>query len=240
MSITLWIPAADSPRWPCVQSWWNLQTPNGEKLRMLRSGANNVKFSWNKAVLDFLASDSEWLFSVHNDVVLAPGTLMRLLSWEKPLISALVFMRQSPVLPHIWRAYEGEGSDGHYIHRIQDTRNWFYEHKEWIRFGPYCIDPRPDDALAEIDFTSTSCTLIHRSVLEAMRPSVNDIWFRWDDDYNGGGEDRNFFECAKKAGFPAFVDRSAVVGHLVGDIPTSVADFIAWDSVSQFNHTGER
>jgi GT2 family glycosyltransferase len=240
MTITLWIPAAEAPRWPCVQSWWNLDTPNGEKLRMIRSGPNNVRFSWNKAVLDFLTGPDEWLFSVHNDVVLSPGTLTRLLSWNKSLISALIFMRQSPVIPQIWQAYQDDGHDGHYIQRINDTRNWFYEHKEWIRFGPYTIDPCPDNALVEIDFTSTSCTLIHRSVLEAMRPIVKDIWFEWDDNYNGGGEDRRFFENALKAGFRAYVDRSNVVGHLVGDIPTSAADFIAWDSVSQFNGTGER
>jgi hypothetical protein len=99
---------------------------------------------------------------------------------------------------------------------------------------------RPDDALTDISFTSTSCTLIHRSVLEAMRPLVNDEWFLWDDDYNGGGEDRRFFEAAKRSGFPAFVDRSCIAGHLVGDIPTSSADFIAWDSVSTFQWNNEK
>lgn len=236
MNITHWVPAAESPRWPCVISWLDLQLPEGATKTFVRSNANHIKYSWNKVIVDFLKSDSEWLFSTHNDVQFVPETLTRLLSWDKPLISALVFMRQSPIVPHIWKSYnEGEA----YIMRVDDTRNWFYQHKEYIQFGPFVMHPRPDDALAPIDFTSTSCTLMHRSVLEAMKPFCGEEWFLWDDDYNGGGEDRRFFQLAKKAGFPAFVDRSCVVGHLMGDLPTGVAEFIAWDSVSAYNGTGE-
>jgi hypothetical protein len=236
--ITLWIPAADQPKWTCVESWWKLQPPPDTKIELYRSGMNNVRYSWNKAVMDFLDTKNEWLLSVHNDVVLAPETLTRLLSWDKPLISALVFMRTSPILPHIWKIYD-EDATQRMVMRINDTREWFYKHKDWIRMGAFVMNPRPDDALTEITFTSTSCTLIHRSVLEAMRPMVEDIWFKWDDEYNGGGEDRNFFVNAKSAGFPAYVDRSCVVGHLTGDIPASSWDFIAWDSISTFEETGE-
>jgi GT2 family glycosyltransferase len=188
--------------------------------------------------MDFLDNtDDEWMLSIHNDVVVAPETLLRLLSWDKPLVSALVFMRVGPALPHIWKSHEE--SRGRMVMRINDTREWFYKHKEYIRMGSFVMEPRPDDALAPIDFTSTSCTLIHRSVLETMRPLVNDQWFLWDDDYNGGGEDRRFFTEALRAGFPAFVDRSCVAGHLTGNVPVSSMDFIAWDSCSTFEGTGE-
>lgn len=60
-----------------------------------------------------------------------------------------------------------------------------------------------------------------------------------DDEIAGGGEDRRFFEIAARAGYQAYVDRSCVVGHLMGDIPTSSADFIAWDNISVFHNTGE-
>lgn len=237
MKVTIWIPAADSPRWPCVMSWLNINKPaDCEEIKFVRSGANNVKYSWNRVIENFLKSDHDWLLSVHNDVVFEPDTLNRLLSWDKKLISALIFMRQSPIVPHIWKQYDDPTK---YAHRIQDTREWFFKHPELIRFGSFIAEPRPEDALVPIDFTSTSCTLIHRSVLEGMRELVADVWFEWDDDYNGGGEDRRFFENAAKCGFEAFVDRSCVVGHLVGDIPTSVADFIAWENVSVYEDTGE-
>jgi hypothetical protein len=239
MHVTQWVPAADSPRWPCVLSWLNTNIPGGCGKSFVRSGPNNVKYSWNRVVQDFLKSESDWLWSTHNDVMYDPGTLTRLLSWDKPLISALVFMRSSPVTPHIWNKYVRD--DGDYVQRIDDTREWFYAHKEYIRFGPFVMEPCPSDALTEISFTSTSCTLIHRTVLEAMQkdPECGENWFMMDDDYTGGGEDRRFFDLARRAGFPAYVDRSCGVGHLAGDIPISSAEFIAWDSVSTYNGTGE-
>lgn len=211
--------------------------PNGATKIFKPSFAGSVKTIWNKVVKDFLASKSDWLFSTHDDIIYVPETLTRLLSWDKPLVSALVFMRHSPVIPHIWQHYEGRES--YYAHRIRDTRAWFYEHQEYIRFGPFVMNEKPNDALVEIDFTSTSCTLIHRSVLESMREFIHDEWFVCDDEEKGGGEDRRFFTYAKIAGFPGYVDRSCVAGHIAGDIPSSTADFIMWDSVSEFNGTGE-
>ena len=240
MSITLWIPAGIQPYWSGLLSWWNVETPNNEKLRLVRSNGD-VVHGWNKVVKDFLETDDEWLFSVHNDVVLDKGTLMRLLSWGKPLVSALIFMRQSPVVPHIWNTRVDEDKDEvhFHAHRIQDTRDWLYSHPEAIKFGAYTMEPRPDDALTPVTFTSTSCMVINRKVLEDTRELSKEKWFEMDHPINGGGEDRRFFEYATQAGYQGYVDRSAVVGHLVGEVPTSAADFVVWDSVSVFNGTGE-
>lgn len=238
MKLTLWIPAAESPRWPCVMSWLNMEAPDGCELTFVRSLANNPKYSWNKVVRDFLATDGEWLWSSHNDVCFLPGTLPRLLSWGKPLISALVFMRAGLPLPHIWRGYDEQKI---YAMRVRDTQEFFGRHPEAMLWGPQVMQPRPEDALAEIDFTSTSCTLMHRTVLEAIRDKYGeDQWFLMDNDYTGGGEDRRFFERAREVGFPAFVDRSCVAGHLAGDTPIGVMDFMAWSSVSNVLGTGER
>ena len=215
-----------------------MEAPDDCELSFVRSPANNPKYSWNKVVKDFLETDGDWLFSCHNDVAFQPQTLMRLLSWDKPLISALVFMRAGPILPHIWRSY----SEEHLIYamRVKDTKEFFWRHKEGIVWGPNVIEPRPDDALAEINFTSTSCTLIHRKVLEAIKEKYGEEWFVMDNDYTGGGEDRRFFEHAREVGFPAYVDRSCVAGHLAGDVPMGVLDFMAWESVSNFLGTGEK
>lgn len=237
MHITHWIPSSGAyPPWSVFQSYADLEIPEGATRKFKRTPPGDVKEIWNGFVSEFLKSDSEWVFSTHHDVNYVPGTLKRLLSWDKPLISALIFMRQSPVLPHIWKSYDGV--DGHYVMRIKDTRQWFYTHKEWIQFGPFLMDPRPDDALVDAGFTSTSCTLIHRSVFEKIRENIGrDEWFECDP--AGGGEDRRFYEYAREAGFPCWIDRSCIVGHVVGDVCTSAADFIAWDSVSTFQNTGE-
>ena len=238
MHITHWVPSTgERPAWPCIMSWLDLNLPDDAKKKFIRGTLGDVEVTWNKVIKDFLASKSDWLFSTHLDVVFDSDTLLRLMSWDKPLISALVFMRHSPVVPHIWKAYEG--NEGYYTHRIDDTRKWFLSHLDWIRFGPFIIEPRPEDALVEVDFTSTSCTLIHRTVIEGMQEFIGNKWFKCDDPLAGGGEDRRFFEYAKLAGFPAYVDRSCIVGHVAGDIATSSADFIAWDSVSKFENTGQ-
>jgi len=238
MKLTLWIPAAESPRWPCVMSWLNMEAPDDCELTFVRSLANNPKYSWNKVVKDFLLTDGDWLWSCHNDVCFVPETLPRLLSWDKPLISALVFMRAGIPLPHVWRGYDEQKI---YAMRVRDTAEFFGRHQEAMKWGPQVMFPRPDDALAEIDFTSTSCTLMHRTVLEAMRDKFGeDQWFLMDNDYTGGGEDRRFFERAREAGFPAYVDRSCVVGHLAGDTPIGVMDFMVYNSVSNILGTGER
>ena len=214
-----------------------MEYPDDCELSFVHSGANNPKYSWNKVVKDFLETDGDWLWSCHSDVAFLPETLPRLLSWDKPLVSALVFMRGGPTLPHIWRSY----SDEHklYAMRVMDTKNFYWRHPESIKWGPQVMQPRPDDALAEIDFTSTSCTLIHRKVLEAIKVKYNEEWFLMDNDYSGGGEDRRFFERAREVGYPAYVDRSCIAGHLAGDIPMGVMDFMAWESVSNFLGTGE-
>jgi len=203
--------------------------------------AGSVRYVWNEVIRDFLKTDAEWIFSTHHDVAFVPETLNRLLSWDKPFVSALIFMRHNPVVPHIWKAYDDEG--GKYAMRINDTRAWFYSHKEWIKFGPFVMEPRPDDALEPVIFSSTACTLIHRTVFEDIRaklPNQNDgYWFVCDNEVSGGGEDRRFHEYALQAGYQGYIDRSCIAGHIAGDIPTSSADFIAWDSVSDFRDTGE-
>ena len=73
-----------------------------------------------------------------------------------------------------------------------------------------------------------------------MRDKFGEEWFLMDNDYTGGGEDRRFFERAREVGYPAYVDRSCVVGHLAGDTPIGVMDFMVYNSVSNILGTGER
>lgn len=235
--VVLWVPTSQKrpESWSCVDAYLQMNVPEGYQMIWKRSPTGNVRVIWNQVVKDFLdMSDAEYLWSVHDDVLIHTDALERLLSWEKPLVSALVFHRHSPVLPHIWKPVDGGG----YSQRIQETKRWFLDRPEHIKFGPYVINPRPDDALVETGFTSTSCTLMHRSVLEALREPMKEEWFVMDSEY-GGGEDRNFFEHAREAGFVNYVDRSCIAGHIVGDVPTGAADFLMWEAVSVFKGTCE-
>jgi hypothetical protein len=217
-----------------------MKLPDGATKTFKPSLPGSVKYYWNQAVKEALEEGSDWIFSTHLDIQYVPGTLERLLSWNEPLISALTFMRHNPVTPQVWNKYSGD-SGPNYAMRINDTRDWFYKHKEYIRFGPFIMDPKPSNALYSLEegFTATACTLIHRSVFEDMKKICGEQWFVCDSELGGGGEDRRFYEYARQAGYIPKIDRSCVAGHVAGDIATSSADFIAWDSISTWKETGE-
>ena len=237
MKITHWVASYDAPRWPVVDSWMNVQTPDNARLNFVRSTQPHNKdlAEWNKVIVDFLARGDDWLFITAQDVIFCKEALMRLMSWDKKIISALVFMRNPPNIPHIWKAYS-DGGANIFVNRINDTRQWLMNHANWMAvFGSFAMEPKPDDALVPVDFTSTSCTLIHRSVLEALEPP----YFLMDSD-EGGGEDRRLFQNALAKGFQPYVDRSCIVGHLMGDVPASAPDFITWTEVSVLKNTGQK
>jgi hypothetical protein len=231
-SVMQWIPTGGRhpESWRSVECYMNTHLPaNVEEIEFKTSPAGSIDI-WNKVVREFLKSEHEWLWSVHDDILYHPDTLVRLMSWNQPLVSALTFHRTNPALPHIWKVIK-DGEQSICGQLVGDTKRWFMEkHEKWILPGPVVIEPRPDDALIEVTFTSTSCSLIHRSVLEALEEPMHGDWFMQKDKTTGGGEDRSFFEAAIEAGFTPYVDRSCVVGHCFGAQPTGVMDFILWET----------
>ena len=235
MKVMLWVPTANArpESWLQVEAYMATVLPPGVELKFKRSLPGNQSETWNRVVLDFLESDCEYLWSVHDDIVYHPDTLARLLSWEKPLVSGLVFMRQNPAMPHIWV----KGDNGHHKQLIEETRDWFMKRERNILPGAQVIHPCPEDALVEVAYTSTSCTLIHRSVLERLREPMAEQWFLVRE--TGGGEDVRFFEYARAFGFIPYVDRSVICGHLFGIQPTGVMDFILWAKHPLFSGNNE-
>jgi len=223
--VTLWIPCGTvrPESWLQVEAYMNTRLPDGYSMTFKRSPRGNVEEIWNKVVCDFLAGKDEWLWSVHDDIVYHPDTLPRLLSWYQPIVSALVFMRQNPAYPFIYQ-WNGE----RYIQDVDGTRDWFKAHERNILPGAQVIDPRPDDALVEADFTSTACCLFHRSVFEDLRETMGEQWFTVDDKVWNGGEDRTLYQMAQNIGYQTFIDRSCIAGHLFGAQPTGAMDFMLW------------
>lgn len=237
--VMLWVPCGSRipESWSQVEAYMHTETPdNVDELYFKRTGPGNIEVIWNEVIKEFLKSEATWLWSVHDDVVYAPDALVRLMSWGKPLISALVFHRQNPQLPHIWALNSDKSA---YMQKINETYEFYLRHYDQIRFGPFVMPVPPEDSLTEVGFTSTSCTLVHRSVLETLREPMQEKWFKLDSELTGGGEDRNFFENAKEHGFPGYVDRSCVAGHLNGDMASGVPDFIVWHQSAVFKGTGE-
>jgi hypothetical protein len=87
------------------------------------------------------------------------------------------------------------------------------------------IGPGPNDykairetaGVVPIDAGGAGCLLIRRDVLEAIRASVGDDWFRYQTGPNGlrtVSEDMWFYEQAKACGFQAFCDLDTVSSHV--------------------------
>lgn len=231
--ILLWIPCGSNrpESWLQVSGYMHTKVPEGYSLNFKLTPPGDTMRTWNDLTRGFLESGAEWLWSVHDDVVYHPLTLERLLSWNEPTIGALIFTKQNPALPHIWKIHNER-----HAQMADETRDWFMERKDNILPGPQVIHPRPEDALTPVSFTSTSCCLIHRKVLEDTAKYGD--WWEQDTLYEAGGEDRRFFTRVRQEGYTPYVDRSCIVGHL-GVHPTGVMDFILWQNHPLFTQTCE-
>ena len=189
-------------------------------------GKQGVDEGHNRLIEWFLAeSGREWMLHVDADAVLHPGTLERLLSWDKPLVSALAFRRQGLRCPVLYDV-EGVSVTDDDILRMDWTaaRQWILSHAELLVLdGPAMVEERPGDALFPVARTGAHCLLTHRSVFQAIEPP----WFRRGDTV-GSASDFYFHREAQRAGFTSYVDRSVIAGHLNGDWCVSAIDFLAW------------
>lgn len=230
MTITVGIPALGPAAWPFVESLVALEMPPGEGRRLMIAGPLAVDAARNQLVRQFLATSDRWLLMVDCDMVFAPGTLRRLLSWDAPVLTPLMFQRHGPLPPVIMRG-EGTNAAGEHGHAIQlaETRDWLETHTELLSSRPVILDPAPADSLTPVTTLGGGCMLLRRDALEAL----DDPWF-----VCGPGqrnmEDINFGVRLAQAGVPMAVDRSCMVAHLYGDRPLAALDWLVWDRVSDY------
>ncbi len=228
-------PAVEKPEWRYLKSLFILRTPGGFIFKD-QPGKQGVDAAHNQLVEWFLYSTKlEWMFMLDSDACLHSLTLQRLMSWEKPLVSALAFGRQAPHVPIVY-SEERTTIDGQVEWHccLQAVTAWLGKHPQLCAVNsPAVLVDRPDDALFQVARTGTHCTLVHRSVLEAIEPP----WFkRFGRGHRAGaGSDFYFHGKAIKAGFESFVDLSVVAGHLLGNWCLGPLDFLAWSSISDYS-----
>lgn len=170
-----------------------------------RSGAC-ISIFRNQVVERFLNdSNMAWLWFVDSDIQLRPDTLERLMEHADPetcpIIGGNYFMSVGSgtiVMSAFFRKKFADGS-------IKMAPIW--EAKgDW-----------PRNKLVKCDGLGMGCTLIHRSVLEAMKDRYGfpEPWFA--QQLIGGvvhGEDLTFCHRAKEMGYPVFVHTGIEVGHV--------------------------
>jgi hypothetical protein len=224
--IMLGVPRLGDPPWPFVKSLLALNAPSG--FTFVERGPAPVDIARNQIVATFLQSPCSHLLMVDTDAVIHPNTLARLLSWRVPVVAALAFMRRGPLLPTVYRGQSPDDPDA-FQTRIAEVHEYCQRHNALVTSQPVVLEPRPDDALFEVDRTGCHCVLIERPVLETVMPP----WFVRDEEHNAR-EDFYFYEQCKAAGFPVYVDLSCMAAHLYGDRPLAALDHIVWDRVSQY------
>jgi hypothetical protein len=105
---------------------------------------------------NFMANHGEWLFFLDSDVFPPEDTVLKMLSYNMPIVSGLYFAKKPGMkLPAAW---------------VEKEENRYF-----------CINPTMNSGLIEVDAVGLGCCLIHRSIFERLKPP----WFFWSHDrYN--------------------------------------------------------
>ncbi len=224
--------AAGQPNWPFVDSVFGLKAP-GEKMFRHLAGKQGVDEGHNRIIQWFLnETDYDWMLHLDSDAVVHPDTLLRLLSWDVPFVSALAFQRRPPFVPVVYQG-QMEDDSGMFKRHPLLVLEWLKRYPELVKMSNAgLVADRPDDALFEVDRGGAHCCLVHRKVFEAIKYP----WFvrTGSRAQAGAGSDFYFHDQAHQAGFKTYVDLSVVAGHLTGDLCIGALDFMVWSSVTDW------
>ncbi len=240
MKFMVGVPTVGGPTWPMFDTLLQLRTPDGSPYRYKRVKGKPVDEARCELADALMLSDCDGILMADSDAGLHPDTLVHLASWDQPIVGALCFSRYVPPMPTICCGRTDDYTS--YFTYIDETVDWLKHHIDLAKPGPAILDPAPADSLRALHteeggFTGGHCILIRREVFEALEPP----WFS----NRKGYEDRYFCEKAIAAGFPLYVDRSVVAGHVIGDErQIGALDFLAWDMITDWAtrsfHIGEK
>lgn len=228
MAVVVGTPTLGAPTWALLESLLALRAPDG--FRFVRRGPLAVDVARNELVEEFLRLPESYthLLMLDSDAMIHRETLERLLSWDVPVVGALAFTRYGPCYPTVYRG-ESEEKPGQFRVRMDEVKEYVAKHRELASSRPVVLEPRPPDALYEVDRTGCHCLLIRRDVLQAIEPPwfVADVMRR-------NHEDFYFCERAQAAGYRIYVDLSCMAAHLYGDRPLAALDHLVWDASSEY------
>uniref|UniRef100_A0A6M3JSF5 Glycosyltransferase n=2 Tax=viral metagenome TaxID=1070528 RepID=A0A6M3JSF5_9ZZZZ len=153
--------------------------------------------------------EREWLFMFDSDETIPPEALMRLLSWNLPIVSGIVFLSSlDRPAPAIYRSGWRKNGRYYYVSKAQEVEDYINKHKIEGDESLSTILPATREDLIECDGVGCGCILIHRSVFEKMKPPYFKV--------NTGktsGEDFYFCRKAKEAGYKIYADPGVLCGH---------------------------
>ena len=179
------------------------------------------RIEWNSNVIvkSFLKTDGTHLLFIETDVKIPPEAPLQLLSFNKDIVGALLFFRES-YFPHMFR-FKGTEKNvwGHDIEAFTPMCDVVYDflQKHNIPMVDDSFFVEGKEGLVECDSVSPGCVLIKRRVFEGM-PGP---WFVPSESY---AQDVEFNRCAQRRGFKVFCDMGVICGHY-NEVPIGQAQF---------------
>ncbi len=196
-----------------------LQKPKGSKLMKVSNRPIDIA---RNQIVDKL--DREWLFFMDADVVIPPKALLRLLTWNLPIVSGTVFLSTAyrPV-PSIFRYEEFKRGKHFYKSLIEKEFDYLSKHitKENQKEAALILPVEREDLL-ECDGVGTACLLIHRSVFGALKKPYFKTTYS-----SSLGEDLYFCRKVRQAGFKIYADPGVICGHRPKGL-LGARDFLIW------------
>lgn len=199
-----------------LYSFLGMQKPLGTKLTKI---SNRPADQARNEIIRKLEKD--WLFFMDSDQTFPPDCLMRLLSWDLPIVSGLYFKSPGKPVPHVYKyAY----NDGHHQYQglIDPIGRYLSRFAEQLKGQVAIVLPGKREDLIECDGIGVGCLLVHRRVFQAIEPP----WFKYNEDANVG-EDFYFCRKVQEAGFKIYVDPGVVCGHREKTF-VGAEHFLAW------------
>ena len=172
-----------------VLSWTLMEKPSSFSF-FLPEFPGRIDAIRNSLVEQALKSYCTHLLMMDTDQTYPVDTITKLMSHDKPIVTAKVHRRYPPFDPILYR-----GS----LHKFESVPD-----EEW-----------KNNSLVRVDATGAGCVLFDLSVFENIEyPWFEETIEKCEDGRNVVGEDVGFYIKAGQAGYEIFADVSIKMGHL--------------------------
>ncbi len=167
-----------------------------KRIQYYKEARDRMVVSRNLLREEALSSDYEYLLSLDADIVLNKDALSNLVSYKKPLLTAIYF-----------RVLTGQDGRKNMLPMIfkKDEKD-----PNFIKAMKYV----PNPGLLSVDMCGLGCLLIHKSVLEKIK-------FR----YDKGFDDEAFCVDALNNNFKIYADTKTICKHMILERPWNWKDY---------------
>jgi len=175
---------------------------------MIGQSCTNIYKGRERIADQFLETDATHLLFIDSDETFDKQTALRLIEDDLPVVSGVVYQRNYPPAPCI---YKKVPNTVYHLPMARELQKWFVEN-EVPRFNQATVLDLPDDvSIWEVDEVGTGCMLIKREVIEAIDEPRFDVS---PDHFWGMTTDILFCRRVREAGFKIYADLRVQLGHL--------------------------